>query len=92
MFRTNFYQIKVMMTKKTMKNYAESLEINYNLNWPYIPDHSYRILIIGGSGSGKTNVLLNLVKHQRPDIKKIYLYVKIHLNQSINYLLTEEKN
>ena len=76
MFRTNFYQIKVMMTKKTMKNYAESLEINYNLNWPYIPDHSYRILIIGGSGSGKTNVLLNLVKHQRPDIKKIYLYVK----------------
>ena len=48
MFRTNFYQIKVMMTKKkTIKNYAESLEINYNLNWPYIPDHSYRILITG---------------------------------------------
>ena len=47
MFRTNFYQIKVMMTKKTIKNYAESLEINYNLNWPYIPDHSYTILITG---------------------------------------------
>ena len=59
-----------------MKNYDQSVEINHNPNWPYIPDHPYRILIIGGSGSGKTNVLLNLIKHQRPDIDKIYLYVK----------------
>ena len=42
-------------------------------NWPYIPDHPYRILIIGGSGSGKTNTLLNLINNQ-PDIDKIYLY------------------
>ena len=48
----------------------------YNTNWPYIPDHSYRILIIGGSYSGKTNVLLNLIKYQRPDIDENYLYVK----------------
>ena len=27
-------------------------------------------------GSGKTNMLLNLIKHQRPDVDKIYLYVK----------------
>ena len=33
----------------------------HNENWPYIPDHPYRILIIGGSGSGKTNTLLNLI-------------------------------
>ena len=33
-------------------------------------------LITGVSGSGKSNVLLNLVKHQQPDIAKIYLYVK----------------
>ena len=46
-----------------MKNYDQSVEINHNRNCPYIPDHSYRILIIGGSGSGKTNVLLNLIKH-----------------------------
>ena len=32
-----------------------------NPNWPYIPDHPYRILIIRGSGSGKTNTLLNLI-------------------------------
>ena len=56
-----------------MKNYDESVEINHNPNYPYIPEHPYRILIIGGSGRGKTNVLLNLIKHQRPDIDKIYL-------------------
>ena len=59
-----------------MKNYDESVDINHNPNWPYIPDHPYRILIIGGAGSGKTNVLLSLIKHQRPDIDKIYLYGK----------------
>ena len=59
-----------------MKNYDQSVEINHNPNWPYIPDHSYKILIVRGSGSGKTNVLLNLVKHQRSDIDKVYLYVK----------------
>ena len=36
----------------------------YNPNWPQIPDHPYRILIIGGSRSGKTNSLLNLMKIQ----------------------------
>ena len=41
-----------------MKNYNESVEINHNRNWPYILDHPYRMLIIGGSGSGRTNVLL----------------------------------
>ena len=59
-----------------IKNYDESVKINHNQNWPYIHDHSYRILIIGGSGLGKTNVLLILIKHQQPDIDKIYLYVK----------------
>ena len=33
----------------------------HNEKWPYIPDYAYRILIIGGSGSGKTNALLNLI-------------------------------
>ena len=47
----------------------------HNEKWPYIPDHPYRILIIGGSGSGKTNALLNLIS-QQDDIDKIYLYAK----------------
>ena len=46
-----------------------------NRNLPYIPDKPYRILIIGSSGSGKTNVLLNLTEKQ-PVIDKIYLYAK----------------
>ena len=54
----------------TMKNYDQSVEINHNPNWPYISDHPYIILIIGGSGSGKTKALLNFI------FKKIYLHVK----------------
>ena len=63
-----------------MKNYDESFDIYHNLNWLYIPEHPYRILIIGGSGSDKTNMLLILLKNQGPDIDKIYLYIK---NQNI---------
>ena len=47
----------------------------HNEKWPYIPDHPYRSLIIGGSGSGKTKALPNLIKEQ-DDIVKIYLYAK----------------
>ena len=47
----------------------------HNNKWPYIPDHPYRVLITGGSGSGKTNALLDLVKKQ-DDIDEIYLYAK----------------
>ena len=46
-----------------------------NEKWPYIPDHPYRILIIGGCRSGKTNTLLNLINEQH-DIDKIYLYAR----------------
>ena len=41
----------------------------------YIPGHLYRILIIGGSESEKTNALLNLINNQ-PDIDKIYSNAK----------------
>ena len=58
------------------KNYDESVEGNHNSNWPYISDHPYRILIISGYGSGKTNVLFNMIKQKKSDIDKIYLYVK----------------
>ena len=48
----------------------------YNEKWPYIPDHSYRILIIGGSGSGKTNALLNFINEQN-DIDKSFCMQEI---------------
>ena len=55
-------------------NYVNENKMKHNKNWPYSPDYLYRILIIGGSGSGKTN-LLNFTENQH-DIDKIYLYAK----------------
>ena len=49
--------------------------IKQNPNWPKSPDHTYRILIIGGSGYWKTNSLFNLI-NEEPDIDKICLYAK----------------
>ena len=56
-------------------DYTNENIIERNSKWPYIPDHPYRILILGGSGSGKTNAFLNLI-HNQLDIDKIYLYAK----------------
>ena len=52
-------------------DYTDEDKAEYNLKWTYIPYHPYRILIIGGSWSGKTNALLNSINNQ-PD--KIYFY------------------
>ena len=56
----------------------------HNEKWPYIPDHPYRILIIGGSGSGKTNTLLNLINEQMILIKFIYIQ-EIETNQNVKF-------
>ena len=48
----------------------------HNEKWPFISDHAYRILIIGGSGSGKTNASLNLIKEQ-DDLTKFICMQKI---------------
>ena len=52
----------------------------HNPNWSEVPDHSYRILIIGGSGSGKTNSLINII-NQQLYLDEIYLYAK-NLNEA----------
>ena len=57
----------------------------------HIPDHPYRILIIGGSGSGKTNTLLNLINDQR-DIDKIYLYAKDLSEYKYELLIKNHEN
>ena len=64
--------------KKKMINFDGVIKENtkeHNPNWPQILDYPYRILIIGGSGSGKTNSLFNLI-NKEPDIDKSYLYAK----------------
>ena len=55
----------------------------HNTNWPQILNHPYRILIIRGSLSEKTNWLFNLIS-QQPDIDKMYHTLKIHMKQNIN--------
>ena len=61
-----------------MTNFDDVIKDNIEVhdpNWPQIPDHPYRILIIEGSWSGKSNSLFNLINHQ-PDIDKNCLYTK----------------
>ena len=70
--------------------YTNENKIEHNSKWPYIPDHPYRILIVGGSGSGKTNALLNLINNQ-PDIDKIYLYAKDPYEKKYQYLINKRE-
>ena len=58
----------------------------HNEKWPYISDHLYRIIIIGGSGSGKTNALINLINEQN-DIDKIFLYARDLREPKYEYLI-----
>ena len=69
-------------------DYGYENKTQHNLKWPYIPDNPYRILIIGGSGSGKTNALLNLINNQ-PDINKVYWYAKDPYEAKYQYLINK---
>ena len=71
-------------------DYTNENKTMHNLNWRYIHHHPYRILIIGGSGSGKTNALLNLINNQ-PDIDKIYLYAKDPYEAKYQYLINKRE-
>ena len=64
---------------------------SYNSNWPYIIDNLYRILIIDGSASGKTNSLVNLINNQ-PDIDKIHLYAKDPHQGKCQFLINKRES
>ena len=67
-------------------DYANENKTEHNEKWPFIPDHPYRIVILGGSRSGKTNALLNLINNQ-PYIDKIYLYAKDPYKAKYQFLI-----
>ena len=73
---------------------ADENNKKHNEKWPYITDHPHRILIIGGSGSGKTNLLLNLIKEQdyHDMIDKICLYAKDLSEPKYEYLIKKRKD
>ena len=71
-------------------DYANENKIEHNSKWPHIPDYQYGILIVGGSGLGKTNALLNLINNQ-PDIDKIHLYAKDSYEAKYQYLIKKRE-
>ena len=75
----------IVLQKKTQKN---------NSNWTQSTDHPHRIVVAGGSGSGKATALLNLMKQQNNDyniIDKIYLYVKDRNEAKCQYLIKKHE-
>ena len=72
-------------------NYTNKNKTEHNLKWPYIPDHLYRMVILGGSGSGKTNALLHLI-HKQLDIDKRYLYAKDPYNAKYQILISKRES
>ena len=74
-----------------LDNIVNNNNEKHNEKWPYIPGHSYRILLIGGSGSGKTNTLLHLINEQK-DTDKIYFYAKDLSELKYEYLIKNREN
>ena len=71
-------------------DYVNEIKSRHNKNQPYIPDHPYRMLIIGHPGSGKTNLLLNSIENQ-PNIDKRYLYAKDPYESKYKYLINKRE-
>ena len=63
----------------------------HNPHWPQIPDLPCKILIVGGSGSGNMNALLNLINHQKNDdtIDKIYLFARDAFGAKYQYFINK---
>ena len=72
-------------------DYANENKTQHNSKWPYIPDHSYKILITGDSGSEKKNALLDLINTEA-DVDKIYSYEKDPYENKYQFLLNKRKS
>ena len=71
-------------------DYTNKNKTEHNPKWPYIPGDPCRILIVGDSGSGKTNALSNLINNE-PDIDKIYLCAKDPYEAKYQYLIKKRE-
>ena len=71
-------------------DYVNENETKHNKNRSYIPDHPCRILIVGGSGPEKPNLLLKLIENQ-PEIDKTYLYAKDPYESKYQYLVNKKE-
>ena len=71
--------------------YANENKTEHNLKRPYILDHPYRILMIGGSRSGKTKALLKLINNQA-DIDRIHLYAKDPYEAKYQFLINKRES
>ena len=71
-------------------DYTNENKAQNNLKWPYIPDHPFQVLIIGGFGSGKSNAWLNLTNKQ-PGIDKICIYAKDPYESEYQYLIRKRE-
>ena len=71
-------------------NYTNENKTEHNKKWPHISNQPYRILIIGGFESGRTNAPFNLINNQ-PEIDKIYLYAKDPYEAKYQYLINKHE-
>ena len=73
-----------------LDDYVNENKTKHNEKWRYISYHLYRTLIIGGSGSGKTKALWNLINNQS-DIDKIYLYAEDQYEAKYQFLINKRE-
>ena len=89
----NIQKKKLVIVIKKYLKFDDTKKENikeHNPNWPQIPDHLYRILIIGCSGSGKSNSLFDLI-NQQPDIDNIYLQAKDPYEAKYQFLINKRE-
>ena len=71
--------VYIIKQYKNFDNVINKETKKHNPTWPQIPNYLYRILIIWGSGSWKTNLLFSLVSQQ------LNIAIKIHMKQNIKF-------
>ena len=90
----NIQKKKLVIVIKKYLKFDDTKKENikeHNPNWAQIPDHPNRILIIGCSGSGKSNSLFDLI-NQQPDIDKIYLQAKDPYEAKYQFLINKRED